>query len=438
MSIATAFLSHSSKDKPLVRNVANALCQRGVIPWLDEYNLSVGIDLETSFKQAITDQAALVLFLSQAALESGWVRKELEHAIQLEQQGDSAILPIFLGDPLSLINSSELLQRYWLDSSGQLVNRLGVTFQEIVAAESPAVYIANRLAGSLYKKLAFKDADNQTINIAIDQRGEGERIGECFHLLSKDSAQKVPTLVFRPDTGTRHRWDTMTEDIWQGFCQNLKKSLVDVIGTPRGKEIHLFGNAQLGIAYFLGQHFDRATGATLSCHNLRVKPPTTFTNEKQSHWGGESQASLPPYKMFLKQGTELYPGKLDPFQKYPKLSLYIGNTKYLPDVEAHLMYHTPELPLAVVQTEYFYHSDEVMTFVEQIVTLLQYFRYKSGFATKTARLYTGLPFNVVALLTASLTHEIDIEFMEYRYDRKVQGCAPHELYTYLPMYFGDS
>jgi hypothetical protein len=32
MSIATAFLSHSSTDKDLVRNVANALCPRGVIP----------------------------------------------------------------------------------------------------------------------------------------------------------------------------------------------------------------------------------------------------------------------------------------------------------------------------------------------------------------------------------------------------------------------
>ncbi len=91
------FLSHSSRNKSLVREF------RGMLPsflntWLDEDSLTWGesfpIELKTTIQSGVD---FLIIFLDKDALNSKWVRQELEWAIQREKElKRTFILPILL------------------------------------------------------------------------------------------------------------------------------------------------------------------------------------------------------------------------------------------------------------------------------------------------------------------------------------------------------
>jgi DeoR/GlpR family transcriptional regulator of sugar metabolism len=93
------FLSHSSRQKPLVRELLHYLPDF-MLPWLDEKQLLVGDAVTTSLKTAIqADSDLVILFVDRDAARSEWVSKELSWALEREKVlGRPFILPIVL-DP---------------------------------------------------------------------------------------------------------------------------------------------------------------------------------------------------------------------------------------------------------------------------------------------------------------------------------------------------
>lgn len=91
------FLSHRSRDKPLVREFRELL-PGFLTTWLDEDSLSWGESFPAELKSTI--QAGvdfLIIFLDQDALRSKWVIQELEWALQREQElKRTFVLPICL------------------------------------------------------------------------------------------------------------------------------------------------------------------------------------------------------------------------------------------------------------------------------------------------------------------------------------------------------
>lgn len=79
----SAFLSHSSKDKPFVRAVAKRLGRVQV--FLDEWNLETGDRFTEVLPEALKTRQVFVLFASKASLESFWVTFETKHARHLYQ-----------------------------------------------------------------------------------------------------------------------------------------------------------------------------------------------------------------------------------------------------------------------------------------------------------------------------------------------------------------
>ena len=72
------FLSHSNKDKQVV-NTFKKFLHKSLEIWIDDENLVWGYDLEKTFSSAIkADVNFLVVFLSPNAVESAWVRREIE------------------------------------------------------------------------------------------------------------------------------------------------------------------------------------------------------------------------------------------------------------------------------------------------------------------------------------------------------------------------
>lgn len=93
------FLSHSSKDKPFVRQLATDLKKNGVGVWLDEQNISVGDSIVERVGQGLAESDYFVLAMSHNSMSSPWVTKELNQALVSEiEQRDVKILPIKLGD----------------------------------------------------------------------------------------------------------------------------------------------------------------------------------------------------------------------------------------------------------------------------------------------------------------------------------------------------
>ncbi len=91
------FLSHSSRDKLVVRTLAQHLEDKGFPTWLDEWKIRVGECIATSIEKGLTDCRFVILALSPHAVSSGWVDREWKAIYWQEvEEGRVRILPILL------------------------------------------------------------------------------------------------------------------------------------------------------------------------------------------------------------------------------------------------------------------------------------------------------------------------------------------------------
>jgi small GTP-binding protein len=70
------FLSHSSKDKPLVRRIAERLKADGVRVWLDEWEIRAGDSIPAKVEEGLEHSRVLVLCMSENAFGSDWAQLE--------------------------------------------------------------------------------------------------------------------------------------------------------------------------------------------------------------------------------------------------------------------------------------------------------------------------------------------------------------------------
>ncbi len=71
------FLSHSSKDKPVVRELANRLRKDGLRVWLDEWEIQPGDMIGLKIQQGLERSRTLLMVMSAAYFASEW--STLEH-----------------------------------------------------------------------------------------------------------------------------------------------------------------------------------------------------------------------------------------------------------------------------------------------------------------------------------------------------------------------
>ena len=95
--MGSIFLSHSSKDKFFVRELAERLRGYGVKVWLDEAEIKVGESLSTKIGKAIDENDYVGVVLSQNSINSEWVQRELQVAIHKEfSKKQVVVLPMLL------------------------------------------------------------------------------------------------------------------------------------------------------------------------------------------------------------------------------------------------------------------------------------------------------------------------------------------------------
>ena len=91
------FISHSSRDAHIAWQLSVDLGNSGFRPWLDEWEIDVGESIPAAINQGIGDCEALIVLLSPAAVESGWVEREWQAKYWDEAQAKSVkVLPALI------------------------------------------------------------------------------------------------------------------------------------------------------------------------------------------------------------------------------------------------------------------------------------------------------------------------------------------------------
>jgi len=114
------FLSHSRRDRALVREIRRCLPEH-LRRWLDESELLIGQDLRVSIRGTIQDDADfVVIFLGKETVASEWIQGELGWALEREGKMDRRfVLPVLLDDVWDIVEPVQFRDRLYLQCFDQ-------------------------------------------------------------------------------------------------------------------------------------------------------------------------------------------------------------------------------------------------------------------------------------------------------------------------------
>jgi tetratricopeptide (TPR) repeat protein len=99
MSDGAIFISHATSDDAFVAQLRQALEDQGLSVWVDSRNMRGGAKLAPEIASAIELARQVLVVLSPETVNSAWVRKEIQQALQVEQrrQADGyRVVPLLL------------------------------------------------------------------------------------------------------------------------------------------------------------------------------------------------------------------------------------------------------------------------------------------------------------------------------------------------------
>lgn len=97
--MSSIFLSHSHENKSFARKLGSDLRKHGHIVWIDEAEILVGDSLIEKIRNGLDKVDYVVAILSKASVESEWVKRELDIAMNREiHEKRVVVLPILLED----------------------------------------------------------------------------------------------------------------------------------------------------------------------------------------------------------------------------------------------------------------------------------------------------------------------------------------------------
>jgi len=164
--MTSIFLSHSSKDKFFVRELAIRLKEYGIKVWLDEAELNIGDSLIQKIGQAIDEADFLGVVLSRNSIESEWVQRELQLAMQKELRERKVVvlplllepveLPFFLRDKIYADFTDP--QRYE-DTFPLVLKALGILDKDIKSVDKPRkeLEVVTKVSPAEQKLAQFED-----------------------------------------------------------------------------------------------------------------------------------------------------------------------------------------------------------------------------------------------------------------------------------------
>ncbi|MDR4467198.1 MAG: toll/interleukin-1 receptor domain-containing protein [Nitrospira sp.] len=107
------FISYSRKDQAFVDKLSIDLLNHNVKVWRDEYKLSAGDSLTARIGKGIDQASVLCVVLSDSALVSKWVSKEVEAGLLRKQKKSGFTIVPLLVQPVPV--PEELRDYLWID-----------------------------------------------------------------------------------------------------------------------------------------------------------------------------------------------------------------------------------------------------------------------------------------------------------------------------------
>lgn len=90
------FISHASEDKDsIVRPLANALKEKGIRVWYDEFELKIGDSLRRKIDQGLSKSRFGIVVISRFFINKGWTNYELDGLMTKAISGQQVLLPIW-------------------------------------------------------------------------------------------------------------------------------------------------------------------------------------------------------------------------------------------------------------------------------------------------------------------------------------------------------
>jgi hypothetical protein len=132
-----AFISHASEDKEgFVRSLAEALQERGISIWYDEFELKVGDSLRRSIDRGLAKSRFGIVVLSSAFFAKNWTQYELDGLVAKEMVGGKVILPIWhkISKDEVMSYSPSLADKFALGTSQFTIEELADQLAEVVKA----------------------------------------------------------------------------------------------------------------------------------------------------------------------------------------------------------------------------------------------------------------------------------------------------------------
>ena len=155
------FLSHSSKDKPVVRAVAERLRADGLRVWLDEWYLRPGDSVPSKINEGLEHSRVLVLCMSAHAFGSDWATLESQTFLFRDPLNkERRFIPLRLDDAPIKLSLTQFLYINWLpDAREQEYPKL---LEACRPPTEPPVAEAQAAPGQFWHKaiqLDYRDAE---------------------------------------------------------------------------------------------------------------------------------------------------------------------------------------------------------------------------------------------------------------------------------------
>jgi WD40 repeat protein len=133
------FLSHSSKDKPVVRDLAQRLKADGLRVWLDEWEIQPGDMIGLKVEQGLEQSRTLVLFMSANSFASEWVTLDRHTALFRDPtNAQRRFIPLRLDD----VEIKDALKQFayvdWRQKADEQYARLLTACRSAFEATKPA------------------------------------------------------------------------------------------------------------------------------------------------------------------------------------------------------------------------------------------------------------------------------------------------------------
>ena len=90
------FISHSSKDTMIARQLAHQLSEAGLKVWIPEDEILPGDNWAKKVGQALEESDFMVVLVTPQAFESEWLKEEIQYALTAGRY-KGRLIPVFFG-----------------------------------------------------------------------------------------------------------------------------------------------------------------------------------------------------------------------------------------------------------------------------------------------------------------------------------------------------